>query len=113
MDTALEVGESDVVNGKIRQDGEYGSPNKSDLANREAFDALLAHVRRTLAKLTDQILDGEININPYMLGQETPCSKCAFPGVCRFERRSGYHMLNTMTREAVLKRVVEEGGERK
>ena len=106
MDTALETGLSDVVNAFVKKDGNFGAKGTSDLANADEVSALLAHVRKRLGELADGILDGEIGITPYMLGQATPCPNCDYRGICRFESRSGYHMLESMGRTEVLVQVV-------
>ena len=108
LDTALEIGVSEVVHARIIKDGGFGSKGQSDLATAEELTALLNTVRRHLGTLADGILEGEIGITPYLLGQKTPCPHCEYKGVCRFESRSGYHLLNVMARDEVLLRVMEQ-----
>src|SRR5205823_4008378 len=101
---------SDVLHVRINKDGSLGSKNRSDAADAHEFGALLAMVRRHLGQIADGVLDGEIGITPYMLGQRTPCPACAFRDICRFEPRDKYHVLEAMNREEVLLRAVEEHG---
>ena len=105
IDTQLETGPSDVIHARINQSGSFGSKAKSDLANADEFAALLEHVRKRLGELADKILDGEIGISPYMLGQQTPCPTCEYRGICRFDSRI-YHILPAMGREDVLQLLV-------
>jgi ATP-dependent helicase/nuclease subunit B len=56
-----------------------------DITDDASFAALLIHVEQTLATLGDELLDGDISIEPYRLGQQSPCPSCAFRAVCRFD----------------------------
>jgi ATP-dependent helicase/nuclease subunit B len=109
LDNALVKGaSSEVINARVNVDGSIGSKGRSDLADPDEFAALLAHVRTRLGELADGILDGEIGIAPYMLGTQTPCPECEYRGVCRFEARGGYRVLQSMSREDVLTTVKEK-----
>jgi ATP-dependent helicase/nuclease subunit B len=105
IDQHLQPGEtSDVLHAQLKKDGAFGSKGRSDLADADEFAALLAHVKRRLGELADQILDGEIGIQPYMMGQKTPCPTCEYRCVCRFES-AGYRFIDPMAREDVLEAV--------
>lgn len=110
LDTHLETGASEVIHATLKKDGQFGAKSRSDLASADELAALLTTVRGHLGMLADKILDGEIGIVPYMLGQKTPCPTCEYKGVCRFESRVGYHQLPPLSREEVLLRVVESEG---
>ena len=112
LDIALEFGESEVIHARINKDGNFGDKGRTDLATADELTALLVTVRGHLGALADGILDGEIGITPYMLGQKTPCPHCEYKGVCRFESRTGYHQLTVLSREEVLLRVMEQQGEK-
>jgi ATP-dependent helicase/DNAse subunit B len=42
------------------------------------------------------------------MGSETPCPRCEYRSVCRFEPSQGYRMLPKMDRPTVLANVAEE-----
>ncbi|MDP9173572.1 MAG: PD-(D/E)XK nuclease family protein [Planctomycetota bacterium] len=109
LDNQLTKGStSEVVNIFVKQDGELGRPGASDAVLSDDFTALLAHVGRRIAELADRIVAGEIGIRPSRLSRWTPCSKCQFHAMCRFEPApGGYVELTTMNREEMLKRVME------
>jgi ATP-dependent helicase/nuclease subunit B len=108
IDTSLTEGTtSDVIQCQLKKDGTFGSKAKSDLASAEEFAALLAHVRRRMGELADEILAGEIGVRPYLLGQSSPCPQCEYRPVCRFQSADGYRFLPAMNREDVLLRVRE------
>jgi ATP-dependent helicase/nuclease subunit B len=109
IDQHLDPGEpSDVLHAQLKKDGTFGSKARSDLADADEFAGLLAHVKRRLGELADQVLDGEIGIQPYMLGRKTPCPTCEYRCVCRFES-TGYRFINAMSREQVLEAVRRTG----
>lgn len=89
-----------------------GEPTQSanDSTTAEEFAALVMYVRRKLAELTDQILDGEINIRPRRLGTFTPCSNCDFRSLCRFEFSTGdrYDDVEAMKRKDVLEKLGQD-----
>ena len=50
-------------------------------------------------------------MEPYYIGGVTPCPNCEFRPVCRFDSAiNRYHHLDSMGREDVLARVLEERG---
>ena len=112
LDAQLVEGRSDVVQVQIKKGGGFGNRRSSDVAEPEEFDAVLAHVRRRISTLADGILAGEVDITPYKRNTETPCPRCAFRGVCRFEPAvNRYRTLAPLGREEALKKMAEGGGD--
>jgi ATP-dependent helicase/nuclease subunit B len=90
----------------IKTDGTFGHLDRSDVAQREAFAALLGHVRQRVGELADQIIAGRVDITPYRINKLTPCPSCEFRPVCRFEPGvNRYHTLQAMKRTEVFERV--------
>ena len=89
-------------------DGSFGFRATTDVADAGEFAALLAHVRRRLGELADRVMSGDVAVAPYYMNQETPCPRCEYRCVCRFEPSTGrYRHLSPMGREGVLERVRE------
>jgi ATP-dependent helicase/nuclease subunit B len=112
LDAELVSGKSDVVNAHINKDGSFGFRNSSDVSDSEQFAGLLHHVRKTIGKLADRMLAGDIAIAPYRIHRLSPCPQCEFRSVCRFDPAiNSYHHLPGMKREEVLEvvRMREEG----
>ena len=109
LDTAMGPGvKSDVVAAHEKKEGGY-SASGSDVAEAAEFEALIDHVRNVLARMTDQLLGGHIEISPYNMRKNTPCPYCAFRPLCRFDpSMNKYTHLTVLSRADVLKRVVEE-----
>jgi ATP-dependent helicase/nuclease subunit B len=111
FDGALgEDGRSDVVHARVKKDGTFGYRNASDVADANEFAGLLAFVRRRLGELADGILAGVVEVRPYRINRDTPCPRCEYRSVCRFDPSiNTYRHLPPMRREDVLKAVTEGG----
>jgi ATP-dependent helicase/nuclease subunit B len=103
LDVNLQTGQSAVVQVYVNKDGQLGKNNASDSASAAEFTALLKHVEQRLGELADQVVRGSIAVEPYMIGDATPCPRCEYRSVCRFEPGANrYRMLAAMKREDVL-----------
>jgi ATP-dependent helicase/nuclease subunit B len=76
---------SKVIAARLNKDGSPGLLNQTDAAGHEAFLALLDHIRRKIGELCDRMLNGEVAVRPYRMGQTTPCTWCPYGSVCRIE----------------------------
>jgi ATP-dependent helicase/nuclease subunit B len=110
FDAGTQNGYSPVAQFYVKTDGELGMRHASDVADESEFTALLLHVEKRIGELADGLISGDIRIEPYWIGRETPCPHCEFRSVCRFEPGiDKYHVLRTMKREDVLKMVTDGG----
>jgi ATP-dependent helicase/nuclease subunit B len=99
-----------VIQVQLNKDGRFGNRRASDVADRAEFDALLAHVRQKLADLADAVLSGEIRVHPYRINTNTPCPRCGYRSVCRFDPSvDRYNNLAPMGREQVLVQLTQGG----
>lgn len=106
LDTSMTEGASQVVSAHIKKDGQPGNRHNTDVANEVEFNALLQHVEKRLGQLAEQIMAGAIGISPYWMNRETPCPRCEYRSVCRFEPGiNQYRILGGMGREEVLQKV--------
>ncbi|MCI9123729.1 MAG: helicase-exonuclease AddAB subunit AddB [Eubacterium sp.] len=63
----------------------------SKAASEEQFGVLSDYVSRKIMELGRRMMQGEIDVNPYELGDRTPCGYCPYRSVCGFdERMEGY-----------------------
>lgn len=92
----LDLFENDAPDGWSRvlqvfrkKDGSLGIPDKTDAISSDDFQAVLSFVEQTLGRLADDVLDGQIAVIPYRLGNESPCTYCEYRPVCRFEIADG------------------------
>ena len=103
IDQEMPGGKSQVVQVQLKRDGTLGYRNRSDAAEPGEFAALLRHVQKKIAALADRIIAAEISVRPYRLNETTPCPRCEFRSVCRFEVPvNSYLPLAVLGREQVL-----------
>lgn len=100
LDKGLTQGASEVVAASINKDGTLGRRNISDVAEGHEFRAILRIVAQKLGELGDGILSGKIDIAPYRLNQSSPCPRCDYRSVCRFDPAiNKYNHLKALGRE--------------
>jgi ATP-dependent helicase/nuclease subunit B len=110
LDANLESGASPVVQVHVNKDGRFGKRGSTDVADPAQFRGLLAHVGKKLGELADGVMSGEVGVTPYRLNQETPCPRCGYRSVCRFDAAiNRYHNLPPLSKEQVLDTVAEAG----
>lgn len=85
MDNSLETGSSNIINASINKDGSLSSRSKANTANPDEFKVLRKYVRNMYKKSGEKIMSGTVDINPYRLGNRTPCQFCAFKSVCQID----------------------------
>jgi ATP-dependent helicase/nuclease subunit B len=113
LDAQVAPGEySKVVQAYLKQDGQFGRRDSTDIADAQEFAALLEHVRTRLGQLADGVMSGAVEAAPYRIGTETPCPRCEFRSVCRFEPYvNRYRHLVPLRRGDALDRIAgREGG---
>ncbi len=59
---------------------------RSSVATSRQFDELGRYVEKKVEQLGRDILDGKIDINPYMRGDKNACAFCLFQSVCQFDQ---------------------------
>ncbi|CAN5606540.1 helicase-exonuclease AddAB subunit AddB [soil metagenome] len=112
FDKQLDTGSSMAVNAFITKDKRLGNRDRSDVADRDEITLLLDYVKDKIAKLADDLMAGVVAVTPYRLGTVTPCSRCDFRSVCRFEVGiNSYHKMPPMKRSAVMEAIGGAGGD--
>jgi ATP-dependent helicase/nuclease subunit B len=96
-------GQSLIIPAYIKEDGSLGS--NTSAISAEEFDILRRYVRHTITKLSQDMVDGNINIRPYKKSRNTPCEYCKYEAVCQFDtaiRDNSYRIVkNADDEEAV------------
>ncbi len=110
LDDQLTQGPSQVVQCFIKIDGGVGK--NSDAVEPQTFAGLLRLVEQKLGEIADQIIGGDIRVAPYRIGTATPCPRCDYRSICRFDpARQGYRKLEPIDRNQVIAVANELGGE--
>jgi ATP-dependent helicase/nuclease subunit B len=111
LDKDLETGPSAVVQAFIKKDGTLGRTGTSDAAESGEFRRLLELASKKLSELAGGILSGRIDIAPYRLNDQSPCARCDYKSVCRFDPGvNRYNYLSALSKEDVSGRRATEGG---
>jgi len=102
MDKELD-GDSLIIPARINKDGSLG---RSTAATQEQFKILREYVRKTLAQIGREILDGNTAISPYKKNTITACAYCSYSPVCQFDtsvRGNSYRILRNYTDDEIWK----------
>jgi ATP-dependent helicase/nuclease subunit B len=107
FDKQLISGRSDVLNVHVKkEDGELGNEHVSDAVRPGQMAALLVHAKKLIGDLAERILSGDISVRPYQINQKTPCPRCEFRDVCRFQPAPrAYADLESLDRREMLQKV--------
>ena len=106
MDNKLKDGEkSDVIPVKIKKDGTMDKTSK--VVSRKEFEILQKYVKNTLAQISKEILDGNIDIKPYynVKTKRKPCEYCKYNSICNFKKGfygNDYNYIDNMEKAYIL-----------
>lgn len=81
MDRDL-AGDSLIIPARINKDGSLG---RSSAATEQQFGILRGHVKKILASIGKDILEGKVTVSPYRKRTVTACTYCAYSSVCQFD----------------------------
>ncbi len=110
MDSNIGDGKS-LLPVKIKADGSFGAYSK--IASFEQFEKMNKHIKRTLKKISAEMLAGKIDVRPVKLGDYSPCKYCDYKSVCHFDGAlcNSYERLKKMDNFTAWEKISEEGGE--
>ncbi|MBN1973795.1 MAG: exodeoxyribonuclease V subunit gamma [Sedimentisphaerales bacterium] len=92
-------------------DEQYGYYSSSGALKPDHFDKVLDFTVRKIVTLSEKILSGIIDVNPYRLGNESPCKNCEFLPVCRFDWQiNEYKYLESLNKIQVLENIGGSNG---
>ncbi|MGD8190790.1 helicase-exonuclease AddAB subunit AddB [Brevibacillus ginsengisoli] len=84
MDGETDSGSSDLIPFGLKKDGAFTA--NSSVATAEQFDSLQKYVRKTVQQISEQMLDGTIDIAPYSQGTNLACNLCDYKPVCQYDQ---------------------------
>ncbi|MDO4490666.1 MAG: helicase-exonuclease AddAB subunit AddB [Lachnospiraceae bacterium] len=76
---------SRVIPVGYKKDGSLRSDSPALL--EEEFHTVTRYAGEKVRSIGQEIMDGEISVNPYQMGSSNACSYCRFKGVCCFDRK--------------------------
>ena len=87
------------------------SPKKSSIATKEEFEKLQKYVINTIKEISEEILSGNIRLNPYYKNKKTPCEYCSYKNVCGFNSgifKTEYNFINKKQKEDIFEKLEKE-----
>ncbi|MHC4498635.1 MAG: PD-(D/E)XK nuclease family protein [Planctomycetota bacterium] len=96
--------DSSFYNFYVTKDGRpYGSYDNRGALKTPDFEKTLKFTEKKTVQLAEEILSGKIDVSPYRLGTQSPCSYCRYKPVCRFDWQvNDYNFLPSVRKPAVL-----------
>lgn len=81
-DMLEENGKSDIVNVDLKKAG----TTESYAVSRDKYDKIMSFANKKAAEIGQEILDGNVKVNPIMNNKSMPCDYCEYNALCRFEK---------------------------
>ena len=68
-------------------------------------------LRKTVEKMSREMLKGNTSVSPYKLNNDTPCAFCEYKKICHFDTAHGnrYNYLEKISSDKAWKKIEEEG----
>ena len=104
-----------IIPAGIKKDGEFSS--NSSVATEEQFDILRKYVNLKMISLCEEMLSGEIKIEPTKKDKTVFCSYCDYSSICQFDtgiENNKYKLILKKDKEEIwslINKEVDEGGE--
>lgn len=84
MDETLDNGnKSSIIPVGLKKDGEFTAD--SSVISYDGFNVLRKHVRKELIGFCEDMLSGDISINPCKIEDDDPCEYCELSAICQFD----------------------------
>lgn len=77
-------GYSDLIPAALTGDDQLYK-NQENLLSQEEFKRLRQHVEKILLEIGEEIMRGNVSIQPYRYKRKSPCTICPYRAVCRFD----------------------------
>jgi ATP-dependent helicase/nuclease subunit B len=103
LDKNLSTGVSQVLAVRVNKDGGIGDRERSDAATADEFDLLIRFVEAKVRELASGIVKGVVGVEPYLYHDVSPCVRCDYRKLCRFETSvNRYRVLQPLKRSDAL-----------
>jgi len=99
--------ESRFYNFNVTKDGQpYGNYENRGALKPSDFEKMLQFTECKIAQLAEEILSGKIDVAPYRLSGQSPCSYCDYKSVCRFDWQiNDYNFLRPIAKSKALEKM--------
>lgn len=102
-------GYSLVIPAAFKKDGDFKS--NSDVVTEEEFDLLREYVNKKMKELCEEMLSGDIKLQPSKDSNKTYCEYCDFESICQFDtdiKDNKYKIIIKRNKEEVLNNIKNE-----
>ena len=109
MDNKLMQGSSDIIPVKINKDGTLVKSNS--LMKEKSFKLLQKKVKDVIKEISNEIINGKIDINPYYYKKKTGCDYCTYKSICMFNtniKGNEYNIIKNVDRSFILEELDNE-----
>lgn len=83
MDSSLRTGHSKLIPVAIKADGSFYK--SASVMSRQQWGILRQHGRDMIEQIGNRIVEGQVDINPYRMGQQSACAFCEYKPVCQID----------------------------
>ena len=90
---------SNIIPVDTNKEGELS--RRSVVAGGDQMKAMSDYVNRKLTEASGQILDGDVRLNPYRMGEAKACDYCEYRSVCGFDVRLPGHGYRNLQKKPV------------
>lgn len=96
---------------KLTAKEDFHSGFARNLRTSEDFSDLLQHLESLLTSSGEKILTGDVQITPYQLHKQVPCTFCDYRSFCGFDRFQGNHYreLESLKDSEIFQKLKKEG----
>lgn len=112
LDRGLEEKGGSSISIPVKRNKKDGKISSNSSAVDEAhFELVSAYVKHKIQEIGQNILNGEVSISPYEMGQRNACQYCPYQGTCGFdEKKEGcqYRRLAQVKSEEIWKGMEEQ-----
>lgn len=111
MDKSLDVGYSKIVPVYLDKEGNINK-SRSNTITKEQFEDLRKYTKDIIKQISNEILSGNIEINPYYQkkNRKTPCDYCEYKEICNFKENNNcsYRYIENLKKEEILENIRKE-----
>jgi len=100
---------SNIIPAGLTKDDEVSK--SSSALPEEDFKALLNHVRGLIKEIGEEMLKGNVKIEPFKKGGDTSCKYCTYTAICQFDssfHENQYKNIKELKSDEVLQRIRKE-----
>ncbi len=87
-------GQSTVIPVAYNKDGSLSKTSK--VLSEEEFDVVSQFAKEKMKSIGNRIMQGETEVSPYAMGEQTPCKYCPYKVVCGFDEKIAGYQYRTL-----------------